>query len=106
MNKRPKIELAGGGPVTPDHREIDAKTGLQKGYVVLTKMERAKGFVRPLRNSYVHKTCGVVTKMAASLAETYARDPKFYDGTFCVKCKDHFPISEFLWDKTQETVGS
>lgn len=99
-------ELAGGGPVTPDHREIDPRTGQQKGYVVLTAEERAKGFVRPVRRSYVHRKCGVVTTMALSIAETYARDPGFYGGTFCAGCTVHVPLSECTWDGTNETVGS
>lgn len=46
--------LTDGSPVTPDHSEIDPRTGMQKGYVVLSEEERAKGFVRPVRYSYVH----------------------------------------------------
>ena len=106
MNDRPKTELAGGGEVTDDHREIDPDTGQQKGYVVLTQEERAKGFVRPVRTKYVHKTCGVETVMPMSIAETYARDPKFYGGTFCAGCRDHYPVAEFYWSGTDETVGS
>lgn len=49
--------LVGDRPVTPDHREIDPATGLQKDYVVLSPEERAKGFVRPYRDSYVSATC-------------------------------------------------
>lgn len=100
------IELAGGNPVTSNYRDIDPATGQQKGYVVLTAEERAKGFVRPVRRSYVHKNCGAVTKMAESIAETYARDPSFYGGTFCIGCRTHRPLSEFVWDGTTETVGS
>lgn len=103
---RSEIELAGGGPVTQDHREINPATGQQKGYVVLSEAERARGFVRPVRRSYVHLKCGVVTTMAQSIAETYARDPSFYDGTFCVGCRVHLPLSEFRWDGTDEVVGS
>ena len=99
-------ELSGGGPVTPDHREIDPITGQQKGYVVLTAEERAKGFVRPVRRSYVHVKCGGLTTMAQSIAETYAREPNFYSGTFCVLCRKHLPLDEFVWDGTQEMVGS
>lgn len=99
-------ELAGGGPVTPDHREINPVTGQQKGYVVLTAEERAKGFVRPVRRSYVHLVCRGITTMAPSIAETYARDPAFYSGTFCVVCRTHFPLSEFHWEGTEEVVGS
>ena len=129
-------------------------------YIVLTAEERAKGFVRPVRQKYVHvgrsvcgtmmvddskmlggprfvctrphmhagacgefkdvvqpdhadmlRThriggCGIVTHMGLALAETYARDPKFYDGTFCVGCKTHFPLDQFVWDGTDEAVGS
>lgn len=50
--------------------------------------------------------CGVVTVMGIKLAETYARDPDFYGATFCVGCKAHFYVSEFVWDGTDEVVGS
>lgn len=106
MSEKPKTELTDGGPVTPDHREIDPKTGMQKGYVVLTEEERAKGFVRPLRFVYVHKTCGTETRMHRAIAETYARDPSFYGGTFCAACRAHFPLSQFVWKGTDITVGS
>jgi hypothetical protein len=49
-----KTTLVDGSPVTPDHREIDPATGMQRGYVVLSEEERAKGFVRPVRRSYRH----------------------------------------------------
>ena len=75
-------------------------------YLVLSDAERAKGFVRPVRRSYVHKTCGTVTSMGFALAETYARDPKFYGSTYCCACQMHRPVSEFVWDGTQEMVGS
>jgi hypothetical protein len=80
--------------------------GQQETYLVLSEEERAKGFVRPVRRSYVHDTCGAMTTMGRALAETYARDPKFYGGTFCATCGDHFPVAEFLWDGTNERVGS
>ena len=105
----PKTTLTDGSPVTPDHREIDPKTGMQKGYVVLSEEERAKGFVRPVRRSYRHLKCSVVTTMGQSLAETYARDPAFYSGTFCAGCGTHFPVGEageFVWNGTDEKVGS
>jgi hypothetical protein len=96
--------LTDGSPVTDDHREIQPN-GQQKGYVVLSAEERAKGFVRPVRRAYRHLTCGAVTTMAVSLAETYARDPSFYSGTFCVSCGSHFPLDQFAWDGTAEQLG-
>lgn len=104
-----KTTLTDGSPVTPDHREIDPKTGMQKAYVVLSEEERAKGFVRPVRRSYQHLTCGTVTTMGLALAETYAREPNFYSGTFCAGCGSHFPVGEdgqFVWKGTNEKVGT
>ncbi|CAJ0698742.1 hypothetical protein [Ralstonia holmesii] len=129
--------------------------GQQSVYLVLSEEERAKGFVRPMRRSYVHvgarpthplrdltseeleryrqfgyvkfepfpesespvtgrfwtaaqlkERCNSVTTMGQSLAETYARDPKFYGGTFCCHCGAHFPVAEFVWEGTNEVVGS
>ena len=152
-----KIVMCDGSPVTDDHKEIK-DNGQQKGYVALSDEERAKGFVRPVREAYVHvgkeapkyplrdltesekaryscvgfvryekypsgsdtigkfwtqddlnkvgKGCGVRTVMALPLAETYARDPSFYSGTFCVGCGTHLPVDEFLWEGTEERVGS
>ena len=85
--------LTDGSPVTPDHREL-RPGGMQKGYVVLSDEERAKGFVRPVRRSYRHLTCNAVTTMGQALAETFARDPHFYSGTFCVACRAHFPVGD------------
>ena len=112
MNER---QLADGSPVPADnsHREIQPN-GQQRDYVVLSPEERAKGFVKPVRDSYVHAFpsetdrkigCGVETRMGASIAETFARDPRLYTGTFCVGCGTHFPLKEFIWDGGGELHG-
>ena len=75
-------------------------------YLVLPEEERAKGFVRPFRNTYVHKACGVETRMGDALSETYARDPHFYGATYCVGCRKHLPVSEFYWSADGTAVGS
>lgn len=86
--------------------------GQQNKYVVLSNEERAKGFVRPVRWAYRHLKCGMTTSMGQALAETYARDPKFYGGTFCCYCGGHFPlrvgdgIPNFVWIDDGEPVGS
>lgn len=106
MSDEPKTCMTDGSEVSPDHREIDPETGLQKGYVVLCPEERDKGYVRPLRKSYKHVKCGMVTIMSDSIAETYARDPYFYSGTYCTGCQAHFPLHEFRWVDDGQTVGS
>lgn len=69
----------------------------QEVYLVLSEEERAKGFVRPVRSVYLHTVCGTETRIGEALAETYARDPSFYSGTYCVHCRMHRPLSEFVW---------
>lgn len=84
-------------------------SGMNDAYLVLPDDERAKGFVRPVRRSYVHTTCGAVTTMGQALAETYARLPSFYGATYCAACRRHFPVGadgEFVWDGTTEKVGT
>ena len=106
--KPPIVTLTDGQPVYPDHRELKPN-GQQRDYVVLSTEERAKGFVRPVRSSYIHEKCGGETRMAASLAETYARSPDFYSGTFCCGCRAHFPVGkngEFVWSGTNIKVGT
>lgn len=92
--------------------------GMNESYLVLSEDERAKGFVRPVRRSYVHvgiagdqvgKGCGTLTTMGQAIAETYAREPHFYGATFCCGCHTHLPVGkdgEFVWDGTNVRVGT
>jgi len=104
----------------------DAPVPQSPVYLVLSEAERAKGFVRPLRRSYIHvgingseidpanpakhgrtgEACGAETTMGLALCETYARDPNFYGATYCVGCRMHRPIAEFVWSEDVQTVGS
>lgn len=112
-DKREKSDTTGG--LTPGYENqpapgpINPSTGQHSSYWVLSKEERAKGFIRPVRMSYVHLVCGTETTMGNAIAETYARDPKYYGSTFCVACRGHFPVGEngeFVWaDGTGEKVG-
>lgn len=98
--------------------------GQQEAYLVLPEEERAKGYTRPYRNAYRHLRCGSVTTMGHALSETYAVNPKFYGGTFCVACGVHYPVGplspqydtavwtedslgkgEFLWIEADGTDG-
>jgi hypothetical protein len=152
------VMMSGGGAVTADHAQLRAD-GQQKGYIVLSPAERAKGFVRPVRRSYKHvgppaaefplrdltaeeakryeiygyvkyepypesrapimgryytqaqldaidRGCGEVTRMPDDIAETYARNPKFYGSTFCIGCGVHHPVIEFTWIDDDTRVGS
>jgi hypothetical protein len=95
-------EIVGEGP----------RKGQQRAYLVLSDEELAKGFVRPVRESYRHVLCRQKTTMSLKLAETYARDPTFYGGTFCAFCGKHFNLlnkdglPNFKWTDDDEAVGS
>ena len=163
-------------PKDPDlgHGVDESPVPQNKKYLVLSDEEIAKGYIRPLRRTYVHRGkkmpsrnegvireytdkekeehkrwnsaaemvysdeykkkvnmnpstvgvclteeeynafkegkeyiggCGVATIMADEIAKTYARNPYFYGSTYCISCKKHLPVSEFLWDDG-EVVGS
>lgn len=74
-------------------------------YLVLSKEEIDKGFVRPYRRTYRHAECGQITKMAHEIAATFSRDPAFYSGTYCTYCCKHRPVEEFTWED-ESPVGS
>lgn len=78
-------------------------------YLVLSEEERAKGFVRPYRDTYTHLKCGTETRMGYAIAATYARSPGFYGATYCVQCQGHYQVGEqgeFVWKGTNEKVGT
>lgn len=134
--------------------------GQAKAHWILTKEERAKGFIRPVRTTYKHvgvrpthkvyelsdedkakfaqegythyedmhnddstnivgrywsteklnSGCGGITHMPLSIAETYAREPRFYGQTFCTRCRGYHDVEEFVWvdggQETDERLGS
>ena len=114
----PRCTVTGNPQINPDVAPVPNSDKRQDGqYVdhwVLCDEEIAKGFVRPVRFSYVHENCGGTTSMPQAIAETYARQPDYYGRTFCCKCQDYFPVGvngEFLWKDengkdTNEKVGS
>lgn len=82
------------------HGPDEAPVPQNAAYLVLSEEERAKGFVRPVRTSYKHLTCGAVTTMSIGIVETYARQPDFYGSTYCATCRMHRPVGEhgeFVW---------
>lgn len=57
----------------------------------------------------VGKGCQTVTTMGQVIAETYARNPGYYGGTFCCHCGCHLPVGrdgEFIWLDDGSRVGT
>lgn len=106
MSTKPGVCTTSGEAPDKVRAEQTEATGQHKAYLVLCDAERAKGFVKPCRDSYKHLKCGTVTRMGLSIAETYARDPYFYGATFCVYCNKHLPLSEFKWEPDGEPMDT
>lgn len=85
----------------------------QYGYLKFEEYPEGSGsagrFWKQAELDRVQSGCGTVTTMGLALAETYARDPEFYNGTYCAGCRAHFPVGdkgEFTWEPDGERVGS
>jgi len=98
--------------LTTDRNNPDLKYGVDdepveqnKAYLVLSEEELSKGYLKPLRKSYIHLTCGTVTTMPEAIAATYASDPWFYGATYCCNCAMHRPLIEFVWNPDGESMS-
>lgn len=94
----------------PKHplRAVTEEEKKRPGYETYEWFEAYPDSESPLVGRYWRKLvsgCGVETVMSQALAETYARDPKFYGATYCTGCGRHFPVAQFHW-LDGEVVGS
>ena len=83
--------------------EQEGKDYERFGYVLFEEYEPDDSCVtgRFWTQSQLESGCGTTTTMGLALAETSARDPKFYGATYCAGCKKHLPVGptgEFVWD--------
>lgn len=84
-------------PTHPGLRELQSNRQ-QIAYLVLPAEEIELGLIRPLRQSYQHVVCSSVTRIGLTIAQTFARQPSFYTQTFCVACREHFPLKKYDGD--------
>lgn len=89
-------------PGIPDEAPRDQS----KSYLVLSPAMRAADFLQPVRTTYKHKTCDTTTTMSMAIAETYALDPWFYSSTYCVHCRMHRALTEFVWHPDNSEVSA
>lgn len=101
---RPKYELR---DLTNEEKERYAQYSYVK-YEAYPELREDRSSVvgRFWTQAQLDSGCSTETRMGLAIAETYARDPKFYGSTFCVACRSHFPVAEFIWAGTDEVVGS
>lgn len=95
--------------LTDDERETYTAAGYAK-FEEYPEGSVARGrFWKQSDLDRVNAGCGAVTWMNEALAQTYARQPDYYTGTYCARCRAHFPVGpkgEFVWDGTDERVGT
>ena len=81
-------------------------SNLRKG---LNAVDAEKRYVRPHRNAVQHvrngKKCPV-TILRADQADFHARQPGVINTITCSTCRVVSPASEFVWNGTDEVVGS
>lgn len=123
MKTEPKRCTARGNLVKDTGTGAPTETTLKDGqladHYVLCPEDRAKGYVEPYRDSYIHVGppgfesnggCGQLTRMPKACAETYAAQPSYYGSTFCCGCKAYFPVGangDFVWDReSMQRVGT
>lgn len=79
----------------------DPQTGMYERHPVLLE----GNFQRPVRHLYIHARCTGATRCGALIANTFARNPKFYTHTYCRVCRGYYEVGEFCWSNG-EPVGS
>lgn len=90
--------------LTPDEQERNAGSNYVAYESYGEDVENVVG--RFWTQEQLDSGCGAVTTMGTALAETYARDNTFYGATYCVNCRRHLPVGEFVWIDDGTTVGS
>lgn len=99
----PKHPLA---DLTPEQLERYAATGYVKFEAYPAGSNPVGRFWTQNELDAIDKGCGTVTTMPLSIAETYAVTPGYYGTTFCCGCGKYQPVGEFVWDGTNDRVGS
>jgi len=99
----------------PKHPLRDLTSEERERYPEYVKFEEYPASSHPTTGRFwsakdLNSGCGFVTTMSVEIAESYARNPRFYSGTMCVHCKAHFDVGaagEFIWnDGSGEKVGT
>lgn len=84
-------------PNDPDLKVLHTTKQYKKTLVHHESERTPAKFVNQLRNKFRHLKCHQMSTVATSVAETLARDPKFYKELFCGTCQVYVPITELVW---------
>lgn len=59
----------------------------------------------PESRSYRHVKCGEETVVSGQSFETVSNPMSSMEQTYCSSCEQMFPIAEFVWSDTEETIA-
>lgn len=102
---RPKYPLR---DLTDEEKELYERFGYVAFEAYPPEADKGSATGRFWTKAQLESGCGTVTTMGLALAETYARQPSFYGGTFCCACGKHLPVGkdgEFVWLDDGSRVG-
>lgn len=59
----------------------------------------------PQSRSYIHKACEMATEVDGGEFQALADPLADMKQTYCTSCEDYFPVREFRWEDTNETLS-
>lgn len=59
----------------------------------------------PQSRSYIHKACDMATEVDGGEFQALADPLADMKQTYCTTCEDYFPVREFRWEDTNETLS-
>jgi hypothetical protein len=110
----PVEEKMVGGIVTKPAPAKAEKQAAPDAFSKPSKLEAQKGYVRPFRDAVVHvrrdgagrKILCPVTILPKDHSDFHARQPGVIDRVKCTTCRAEYAASEFVWNGSDEVVGT
>lgn len=91
-------------PNSPCLKNGQKETGQNDCYLVLSEEERAKGFIRPYRDAYIHVGKKVDTSKMIPVDEYWGDDYKEYDEVRRKKFKEEYGYMYFIPNENKDSA--
>ena len=80
--------------------------GQMTDHITVHPTGRYQGSLRGVPQVYIHRKCGVGTKMPEEIIRSYLVNPFLYGGgSFCCGCNDYVPQEELFWHETGQCMA-
>ncbi|MCC9600379.1 hypothetical protein LOC67_07385 [Stieleria sp. JC731] len=89
---------------TKSHTQL-LPDGQMTDHISVAESDRFQGSLGGVPSLYIHRVCGVETRMPEQIIRSYLANPLLYSScTFCIGCGDYVPMSECEWSETVESL--